>query len=122
MVFGKVSEEVSIPKCLAIVKVQLPDTVASDVRKCCLRTKHNFPTSIVKSPAEIYVLEPDGEEALIETADVLPCFFHDGETSAGRLLNFLNLRVIQIQAAILTIDGIIGPQTVQKHYLRQRAG
>src|SRR5215471_16215769 len=67
-----------------------------------------------RAPAKIHILKPKRPETLVETAQLFPNRPPDHEKRAGRLLDHLQLRIIQVQAAVRSIDLVPGPHPVEQ--------
>jgi len=70
-----------------------------------------------QAAAEINVFKPEREKPLIKTSDVRPSLASYCQAGAGRLINLLWLGVIQIEATIISVQGIRWPETVEQQYL-----
>jgi hypothetical protein len=66
--------------------------------------------------AEINIFKPDGEKALIKTSNGRPNLTSHCQTSAGRLINLLRLGIVEIEAPIISVQRVRGPETVEEHY------
>ena len=72
MVLAEIPQEISVPIGLPVVESKLTDAMAPTMNEDGVRAVQNLPASVSQPTTEIYVLEPDREEAFIETASVFP--------------------------------------------------
>jgi hypothetical protein len=112
MVLAEIPQEISVPIGLPVVESKLTDAMAPTMNEDGVRAVQNLPASVSQPTTEIYVLEPDREEAFIETASVFPRLSLDGQASACRLLNLLGSGVVETDAAIVPIPWITWPDPV----------
>ena len=112
IVFAEIAQEVSIPEHLAIAKRELIHAMSSTVREDGFRMVSDFPALRSQTPAEIHILEPSREEAFIEAAHAFPSLAPYGQAGAGRLIDFLDLSVVQIEATIGAVGRVRRPEAI----------
>src|SRR5438105_1285284 len=112
-----IAKEVAIPENLALADGKSTHTVASGVQKCGGWGIEDFPIMSTQAAAEINVFKPEREKPLIKTSHALPSPASYCQTGARRLINLLWLGVVQIEAAIIAVQRIGGPETVEQQYL-----
>ena len=88
---------------------------------------HRFVTDSISGipdpDTEINIFKPDWTEALIEAAETRPGLAADEQERAGGLFGIARLGQVQIEAALLAVDRIAGPNPVQPHVFKgQRRG
>src|SRR5579872_3778978 len=91
---------------------KLAHRMASLMTSCHAWNIRNPITRVHCAPAEIHVLEPNGKEALVKTAQLSPNILPDHKEGARRLVDRACLIEITIQITIPAIHGVQRPQPV----------
>lgn len=79
-------------------------------------------TGIREALEEIDVLKPEGVEAFVEAAKLLPGGAEDEEAGAGGLDVFGGERGVQVEGAVAAVDGVRGEETVEAQSLEDEGG
>src|SRR5262249_20184130 len=83
--------------------------------------KHDAATHTAYAPAEIDVLEPCRQEALVEAVERLQRSTLDHQTRSGGLIHVLRRRTVEIAHPIPARPRVAGPDLVQQQHLRRHA-
>jgi hypothetical protein len=105
----EIPHKIPVPERLPSRKRNLVDAVPTCVYENGVGTVKNLPAAVIKAAAKINILKPYGVKSVIHSLDVLPGGTADRKASACRLLDLLELAVVEIQGAIAAIPGIQRP-------------
>jgi hypothetical protein len=85
---------------LPLAKREAAYAVPAGMAKYRFRAVNDSPLELAQASAEIYILEPNRIEQLVQATGLLPCVSAESKRRAGGLIHLLPVAVVQVQAAV----------------------